>query len=491
MIDFQVLFLAAFLLAAFFAAAAVSAGFGLIAHVAAIRQRGFFHWLFPIIVGAMVLSVVLSRRSLSNVDMLFGGAQDLGAGVFSVWLGRLSSALGLAICVERLARFVFVRRSREGVTWAIFLAFVGFVLGNVLINGAAGTQPGFSHRSAYPVLAILVAVIIARDDSERSILWARNALLGLLIASACVAPLMPDMVFQKGYGGISLPGLKARYWGLATHANSLGPLAVVFLMLIWYLPFRSKIVNMVAWPLGFASLLLAQSKTAYVLALACLGVMLIYRVLPWLRKAWQSSRGRSGVAAMLLLAMLVVIAVGTMLMFADWTRPIEHFLSTRAGGDVLTLTGRNVIWAATLREWQLNLWFGYGPALWDLDYRYRAGLLYAFHAHNQFIHSLGSGGIIGLFTAVFYSLVLLVYSLRAATATRGLSVALLLFIGLRSITEVPLLLNGFGGPDFFTHLLLVLVCAGFTTPRIARNFGQPLRGLVRTSGPMSTSAFVR
>jgi len=490
-IDFQIIFLTVILLAVFFAGLAVSAGLGLISHVATLRERGFFHWLFPIIIGAMALSVLLSRRSLSNVDMLFAGGQDLGTGMAAVWLGRLSSVLGLAICFERLSRFIFVPSSREGVAWPIFWAFLAFVSGNVLINGALGTEPGFSHRNLYPVLAILTALIVARTDSGRSIRWARNSLLWLFIASACVVPLMPDMVFQKGYAGISLPGFKARYWGLATHANSLGPLAAVFLLLIWNNPFKSRSVNAVSWLLGLASLMLSQSKTAFALALVCMGIMLAYRVRPWFSNAWQSGGNRAGVAAIIFGAMLLISILGYQFMFADWTRPIERFLATRAGSDVLTLTGRNVIWAATLREWQANIWFGYGPTLWDDAYRFKTGLLHAFHAHNQFVHSLGSGGIVGLVTVVFYSFVLMVYALRAAGATRGLSLALLLFIGVRSLTEVPFLMNGFGGPDFFTHLLLVMVCAGLAATRAVTSHAYSPLSMPRHSAPSPTPVGAR
>ena len=45
---------------------------------------------------------------------------------------------------------------------------------------------------------------------------------------------MPTLVIDKAYaGGIGIP---IRYYGLATHANTLAPLAVVFMICLWRFP---------------------------------------------------------------------------------------------------------------------------------------------------------------------------------------------------------------------------------------------------------------
>jgi hypothetical protein len=54
--------------------------------------------------------------------------------------------------------------------------------------------------------------------------------------------------------------------------------------------------------------------------------------------------------------------------------------------------------------------------------------------------------------------VLLVLSVRYARRTGGFSLALFIALALRSVSEVPLLLFGYG-TELFTHLLLLITLA--------------------------------
>jgi hypothetical protein len=65
---------------------------------------------------------------------------------------------------------------------------------------------------------------------------------------------------------------------------------------------------------------------------------------------------------------------------------------------------------------------------------------------------------VGAAALVFYALVLLVLSIRYARASGGLTLALFVALALRSISEVPLLLFGYG-PELVTHVLLLMTLA--------------------------------
>ena len=63
--------------------------------------------------------------------------------------------------------------------------------------------------------------------------------------------------------------------------------------------------------------------------------------------------------------------------------------------------------------------------------------------------------------------VLLVLSIRYARASGGLSLALFVALALRAISEVPLLLFGYG-PELTTHVLLLMTLAAAAREAHAR-----------------------
>lgn len=451
-----------FMVAVILATVAVVAALGALFQAGSWCPKGIFPILFPLIVFGFGMSALLSGRSLSEMDALFSGIQEEQGSNLVVWINRIISLLSLAICLERCIRYAFVTESRVAQGWALFWAFVAYALGNVFLNGVFGTRPDFSHRYVYPVIAVLAGFLFAQNDAARSVRYARTALLILFVASAILVFVKPALVIQPNYKGL-IPGLSFRYWGLSPHANSLGPLAVIFILCLWTEPFSSRWLTLFGWLLGLLTLLLSQSKTSYLVFMACTSILIAMRVGPRLK---DSLRRNSLVPAALMVGVMFLVGVISIsFMFFDVLKPVERFLATRAGGEVLSLTGRDVIWSVAISEWSRNYWFGYGPAMWDLLYRTQIGMLYAFHAHNQFLQSLGSGGLIGAGTFSIYAIMLLRAAIKSARASRGLSLALVVLLLIRAITEAPFLLGGFGGAEFFVHLLAFVVCAGYANGR--------------------------
>jgi hypothetical protein len=152
-------------------------------------------------------------------------------------------------------------------------------------------------------------------------------------------------------------------------------------------------------------------------------------------------------------------------MVGDVGTHIDNFASTAQGAQIMSLTGRDQIWAIAMEEWQASPVFGYGPGLWDGAYRASIGMANATDAHNQFMDTLARAGVVGATALVLYAITLLVMSVRYARATGGLSLALFLALALRSMSEVPLLLLG-SGTEMFMHVLLIVTLAGAAGSRV-------------------------
>jgi O-antigen ligase len=160
---------------------------------------------------------------------------------------------------------------------------------------------------------------------------------------------------------------------------------------------------------------------------------------------------------------------------------IGGFLDTSEGAQLTSLTGRDRIWVVALEEWHNHPVFGYGPTIWDDEFRQAIGLPNATHGHNQMIDTLARCGTVGAIGLVCYAVVLLVLSVRFARATRGLSLAMFLTLALLSVSEVPLGLIGYG-TDVFTHLLLVVTLASAAAEqRRTRVAGDPIERPLRTA----------
>lgn len=146
------------------------------------------------------------------------------------------------------------------------------------------------------------------------------------------------------------------------------------------------------------------------------------------------------------------------LMFGGLENKVAKYLSTREGTDLLSLTGRNLIWEVAVQEWQRNPLFGAGLQLWTDSFRMQIGLSGAVHAHSQFFQSLSTAGIVGVVGLIFYAIVLMRCSLITAKASEGLAPALFVLLLIRSISEVPMSMIGYG-TEQLTHLLLLMIIA--------------------------------
>lgn len=461
----EVLIIVVLVLAGVLAAFAAALGMAGAVHLTSQRSHGHLHWMFYAILLMQALSMLLSNRDLTIPPGVVDTAAKAQHPLESL-MQPLVSLLLLTIAGERIISHWLQRDRAVLMPSGVLLGFVLFWLGTVAAPGVLGANPQLSHAYIYPLVIGMAAVLVQRTELDLSLKAARNALLLFLAGGLLLIPLKTSLVLELGYSQGLLPGVP-RLAGLATHAVSLGMLAQIGLLCLLARPYENRWLNRLAWVLGLGVLFLAQSKTSWISFALCLACVLAVRRGPafW-RSMGDATRPEFGVAAVLAF-MAAVSAVMLVLIFGDVGDKLSRFFNTAEGAQLASLTGRDRIWAIAYDEWQRNPVFGYGPSLWDASFRASIGMPAATHAHNQFMDTLARAGTVGALSLVVYAAVLLVLSVRYARATQGISLAFFVALALRSISEVPLLLFGYGAELIIHVLLLMTLAAAAADARLA------------------------
>lgn len=435
-----------------------------------ISKKGGFdilHWVFPAILLLAAIGVLTSGRDLNDAYLLLEkeveGVLDASRGPILVWLQRGVSVLLIAASLERIASHFMQRRPvpSPALTWA----FLFFWLATVALPAAFGARPMISHEFAYSLLFGLAVTLSGPKEMERILDASRTGLFLYMLAGVALVPVAPALVLDTSYSQGLLPGVP-RFGGVASHPVMLGMLTQTALLLLWARPFERRWVNTAAWTLGLAVLFFAQSKTAWIaFFISAMCMFLVRRTPDSVQRAGDPRDSSFGV--LLCFGIIVLVLAGLAAWVVDVPGMIDDYFNTAEGAQLASLTGRDRIWVVAMEEWANHPVFGYGPLIWDADYRQAIAMPNATHGHNQMIDTLARCGTVGAIALTVYAVVLLVMSFRYARATRGLSLAMFATLAMLSISEVPLLLSGYG-TDVFTHLLLVATLAGAAAARKPR-----------------------
>lgn len=432
------------------------------------RSAGFLHWVFPAMLGLGALAFLLSGRDFTQIV----GELDLGAEPLRhpavVWSQRATSILLLGVALERVFSHITLRKSVPSLVLA--WTFLIYWLGSVAAPALFGSHPQLSHEYIYSLAICLAAVLATTQERDKVLDTSRNALFAFLLAGVLLIPLTPALVLDTEYTQGVVPGVP-RLAGLAAHPVELGMLAQTALLLLLHRSFASTWLNGLSWVLGASALVLAQSKSAWIAFFICMTCILAVRHGNSFWRRLGDPKHQSFGISICLGFIAVVLALLAGILLADLPTEVGEFFDTTEGAQLLSLTGRDRIWAIAMEEWRANPLFGYGPGLWDPAFRASIGMPHATHAHNQFMDMLARSGSVGAGALVLYAGVLLVLAVRYAKDTGGLSLALFLALALRSITEVPLYLFSYG-TDLFIHLLLIVTLASAAG---ARRYVAPVR----------------
>lgn len=455
--------------------------------ITARRERGYFHWAFYAITFIGAFSIVVSDRDLTSFFLEYELPESATVRhPLVALLQPLISLLILTVTGERIITRWIRRKTMPAPPGLLLLAFVMFWVGTVALPALFGANPHVSHDYAYPLVIGIAAVLATGIERDRAIQAARDAMLMLMAASLVFIPLQPTLVLDNAYGQGLIPGLP-RFAGIAPHAVAMGLLAQLGLLCLQASPYRHVWFNRLAWGIGLAALVMAQSKTAWVAFIACALCLIAFRSGPALwRRISDPKNPTMGVVAVLGV-IAVLVTLGGVLALSDLGGQIEDFLATSQGAQLASLTGRDKIWAIAYDEWLRNPVFGYGPTLWDSEFRASIALPNATHGHNQFMDTLSRSGTVGAVLLVVYAAVLLACSIRYASQSGGLSLALFVAITMRSVSEVPLALFGYS-MELIAHALLLGVLAGCAIEVLVqkrflaenRRFAPPIRHPVNT-----------
>lgn len=406
--------------------------------------------LVPVLLAGFALSTAVSKRntSLYGLASAFLDESNSAAGV---WILRAATATVVLTSVVLITATYLYKISRHQSASLLFLAFCIYFVPVYLVSGIFGTELAISHKSFYPLLVVFALYVTSDQPQIQYISVVRDAMLVFLLAGLCMLPIAPDLVLQRGYSG-PIPGFNYRYWGLASHANNIGPLSIFFLLILKLRPYTSRSLLLLAALAAAVTLLLSQSKTAYGAAVL---IAAIYISRYAHRAIVQIQFGRTvgisviGIGMLAIVALLTASIEGSIFDIAD--KIVDRYFTGRSA-----LTGREQIWNITISEWRHSPIFGFGPNLWGTEFSARNGYLgIASNAHSQIIDTLGTGGILGVTGLVVYFLILVRYAVLLAPVTNWTSVALVALFAARCLTEVPLKSWNITTSDFFMHAFVL------------------------------------
>nr|WP_315493624.1 O-antigen ligase family protein [uncultured Rhodoferax sp.] len=418
-------------------------------------QETVVAWIFPIIGAAVVLKTIASKR---NVDLYilnpaFAFGEDSG---LSVYVLRICMWSILALCGGLIFTKLIAAKKQIFVGKELLISFYVYFLFSTITNSIFGTAPSFDYRIMYSPLLVTALYFGQYATPARLINFSKttgaiSVLLGLIAAAA-----FPSIAVQNNFVTGWLPWPQIRLWGLDSHANTLGPLAMMVILLEIGHSYTRKWLHLGTILIATITLVLSQSKTAWVSTF--IAVVIFFAL-----STYDKVSARNHLSSRKLVIPIIItisFAIFTALLFAflliDLNGMISEFFSTSEGTKLTSMTGRDAIWRITLQEFENNILFGYGPTLWGPGFSAEHRLLgTASNAHNQLIDVLGSSGLFGGVAFLLYLTMLFKYCIKVTHVAGRLPLALLIAMCIRAIPEVPFRLANVLSNDFALHMILL------------------------------------
>lgn len=423
--------------------------------------------LLSVIAAGALLTVALTPRTLNEHDAAATGRQlvsELGDGfAASRYLNIFLVGAGF---VELVRGWINSRTlTAPDPARPILLGLVAFYIGTIAIQALGSEHPEFSYKSFYVPIVLLAVYYQRLTDIRLVVEVAKFAILALMVTSLAGMFIVPDFVLHRPDKGV-IPGVDFRLFGFTPHANALGPVAVIGIMLELHSPSAYRTVRVTQILMASAVLILAQSKTAWVAAaMVIVFVVLPLAIIPNRDPAQQTIQFRRAVFT---LVACIGFAIGVCAAFAA----VDVFDYLERTASVDTLSGRTEIWNITLQAWQENLMFGYGREIWGVERMTKFNMFHVGQAHNQVVQTLGEAGLAGLALLMAYLTILLRASLRQFFASGGITFGLLVVVLSRCVTEAPLRLEGvLSWPTFTLVVLIMLTCHFMRADRRCSNDG--------------------
>jgi hypothetical protein len=266
------------------------------------------------------------------------------------------------------------QRLRYG-PWYVFLPLLGLFVLTVLsiVWADDGTQAGFIALRRFGLLALYIAMV---NDSARAMVPVVVALfvIGFLHATVALAQVVGESAVGMsllgeltegafGYGAIGDP----RAYGLGFNPNPVG----LFLAVVSALSYSMYLLSPGGWQdraltllpfiTTFAGLGTTGSRSA------SLGWLLAVSAVTTL--AWLGTEDRRAILRRVVIALLLVIAVGTVLLFFAYKQPSRDNLASSGIGRVLEIFVSDSISdgvASRTKDWELSFPIIRGNLIWGV-----------------------------------------------------------------------------------------------------------------------------
>lgn len=405
-----------------------------------------------------LISGMLTERNLQLASLAVNSV-DLNISPYVNWISRVANlfvlSLGGSYLVVKIIAHVWRSRDESGnaLKWSLFprlsTLFLSFVF-MYFISQVFGTEGGFEQKPVYWIIAFSAMLLSPGAGLIAGLRCAKLILLIYMVVSVLYIALDFNQVLAPGYKGV-IPGFSYRFWGLAPHANAIGPLAALLLFLEVSVPSRSFLARSSFYLVGTFVLIISQSKTS--IGAAMVGMVVASFACgkrnadysgPYVMGLPHVIAGFALSAATLVLLMFSIIGMPREL--ASVASKINSAI------DFSTMSGRSDIWRTAIYEFERNPMFGYGLGIWGADFRASIGMNYAYHAHNQLLQSMSESGVCGILGFGVFFVASLLYCFKARVSTYGGSVAIFLLFTFRCITEAPLKVAAIGTGETFFYL---------------------------------------
>ena len=369
------------------------------------------------------------------------------------WFSRIANLILLSVSSAEIFMWVIRKRHMGKTQFKLWAAAITFFILSVIVSGLIGTWRDFDFRIFSVPLVFTAIALLASSDFKKTLQTLRWILLLPLLGSLVGILVAPHLVMETGYEYSLIPGFHIRLLGLTEHANSLGTLAAVA-FLLELSQFVCNKPNMFLLLISMTNLVLAQSKTAWIIAIIGFVILRLNDI----RKVLTKNKISGALAIFSGISVLASMAVFFAVMKIN---SLQDFLIEDKSG-LSSFSGRTKIWEVTWDEFLDNPITGYGPSIWDLLYRYQHGMMYVGQAHNQYIQTLGQAGLLGILSLAFYIFLLVRNGFKGWNETQGFSIIMVAILLIRGLSEAPMRMLGVMDLDFFVHALTFFTIASLT-----------------------------
>lgn len=382
-------------------------------------------WIISSILIILSSGVILRNIFKPRIYTLTGEVDFVAQASYSgteVWVrvSQLTTFIFVFFCMLSLIYGLLMRESvHRRSDLYILLTGLGFYA-SLILSAIVSSDKDFRYGLFLFPLFMISVYLGPRQSFQNQINVIKFSLLLFIYGSLLALILNPGWATSQ-YNG-SVIGLDFRLSGVTAHANGLGYISAAAIM-ISVIDFRKKtnIINIIA---SLATLVLSQSKTSWIAILIWALIMI------WLHLS-HKKKELSVISIVILtagnLALIVLVLQGTLL---------QSVLST----DLSTLSGRASLWQISMNVWREYPIFGYGPNLWNLSFsqQFEGQYFLVGQAHNQWIQTIASTGILGLITLIVYLFYVIKKSTSEISYKNYLPLSLTLLLIIRMTTETPL-----------------------------------------------------